>query len=84
MTSARPDAAAATRETSFHALLTGLEGYSSQVASYEFFPPRRARLEDGYDGPFAGALATLGAVPYRHQARGFEGAHGKFSTRSSL
>ncbi len=76
MTSARPDAAAATRETSFHALLTGLEGYSSQVASYEFFPPRRARLEDGYDGPFAGALATLGAVPYRHQARGFEALGG--------
>ena len=57
---------------SFHALLTALPDYQQQVASFEFFPPRRARLEPDYSGPFASELAALGLTPYAHQARGFE------------
>lgn len=55
-------------ETSFHAFLTSLAGYEGQVASYHFFPPRKARHAPAYDGPFAGELAVLGVAPYTHQA----------------
>lgn len=55
--------------SSFHALLTSLPGYEGQVASYHFFPPRRGRVVEGYDGAYAGELARLGVVPYGHQAR---------------
>ena len=58
--------------SSFHALLTGLEGYSSQVASFEFFPPRRAKFEPDYAGPYAEQVARLGLSLYAHQARGLE------------
>lgn len=54
--------------SSFHALLTQLPGYDGQVASYHFFPPRRAVLAEGYDGPYAEELSRLGVVPYGHQA----------------
>lgn len=53
-------------------MLTDLEDYRSQVAAFEFFPPRRAVLETEYNGPHAAALARLDLTPYRHQARGFE------------
>lgn len=60
------------REESFHALLTGLPEYRDQLASYAFFPPRPGRLAEDYRGPYAGALASLGLVPYLHQARALE------------
>ncbi len=63
-------AAGAPEVTSFHALLTGLEGYEGQVASSHFFPPRRGAVEEGYAGPYAPELARLGVSPYGHQARG--------------
>lgn len=45
-----------------------MDGYDDQVASYHFFPPRRGRLEEGYNGPFAPQLSLLGIEPYTHQA----------------
>ncbi|HLU82789.1 MAG TPA: DEAD/DEAH box helicase [Trueperaceae bacterium] len=57
---------------SFHAYLTSLPDRSDQVASFHFFPPRRAVTVAGYDGPYAEHLAVLGLEPYRHQARALE------------
>ena len=57
------------RDESFHALLTGLEGYQDQVASYAFFPPRTGRTDEGYAGRYQGRLAALGLAAYAHQAR---------------
>lgn len=59
----------ATRDESFHALLTGLDGYVDQVAGYAFFPPRPGRQAAADQGGYAAELATLGIVPYAHQAR---------------
>ena len=56
---------------SFHSYLTSLPERSDQVASFHFFPPRRAVTVAGYDGPYAGHLTALGLEPYRHQARAF-------------
>ena len=56
---------------SFHALLSGLDEYRGQVASFEFFPPRRAKFESDYQGPYAAEAARLGITLYSHQARGF-------------
>jgi len=56
------------RDESFHALLTGLESYEDQVASYAFYPPRRGRAEADATGRYAARLRTLGLTSYRHQA----------------
>src|SRR5699024_11200007 len=55
-------------QQSFHAFLTQLDDYDEQVASYHFFPPRRARQEAEYGGPFAAQPAQLGVKPYGHHA----------------
>jgi len=57
------------RDESFHALLTGLESYEDQVASYAFYPPRKGRSADDATGRYAARLATLALTPYLHQAR---------------
>ncbi len=60
------------RDESYHALLTGLEGYQDQVAGYAFYPPRLGSVEESYAGRYAASLARLGLTPYEHQARALE------------
>ncbi|MEJ2367814.1 MAG: hypothetical protein P8Z49_05580, partial [Acidobacteriota bacterium] len=60
------------RDDSFHALLTGLDGYQDQVAGYAFYPPRPGSLEEGYAGTYAPYLSRLGLTPYVHQLRALE------------
>ena len=53
---------------SFHAYLTGLPERGDQVASFHFFPARRAVSDPDHDGAYSGTLAALSVAPYRHQA----------------
>jgi DEAD/DEAH box helicase domain-containing protein len=57
---------------SFHSYLTSLPDRADQVASFHFFPPRRATTVPDYAGPYADHLRALGLVLYGHQARAFE------------
>ncbi len=59
-------------EGSFHALLTGLDDYSGEVAAYHFFPPRKPQPVSDYLGPYAAELERLAVRPYSHQAAAFE------------
>ena len=55
--------------TSYHHLLTSLEGYAGQIEGVSFYPPRGGSLDADYDGEHADALQALGIVPYAHQGR---------------
>jgi DEAD/DEAH box helicase domain-containing protein len=66
-----PEDQVAERAGSFHAWLGSLDGYQGQISSLRFYPPRRGE-HDGSAGRFEPWLASLGIVPYRHQAEAFE------------
>lgn len=54
--------------TNFTDWLKSLEGYSEQIASYSFFPPRPGGKKTQYTGQYSNILDKLGVSPYRHQA----------------
>ena len=58
---------------SFHAWLTGMEGYADQVQAFSFFPPQAAGEIPVYSGMFSDLLAEVGICPYQHQVDAFLG-----------
>ena len=56
---------------SYRAWLEALPGYSGQIVSSSFFPPRREGEKVAYAGALSGLLEQFGITPYRHQAEVF-------------
>ncbi len=53
---------------SYRAWLEALPGYTGQIRSSSFFPPRRLGERVAYEGALEPLLHALGVQPYRHQA----------------
>ncbi|MEJ2668642.1 MAG: DEAD/DEAH box helicase, partial [Deinococcales bacterium] len=60
------------RDESFHARLTGADGYADQVAGYAFYPRRPGQRDEAYGGAYRSLLRALGVVPFAHQAQALQ------------
>ncbi len=52
---------------SYHAWLSGQEGYKGQISFHGFFPPREGDEGVGYRGRYSEMLKALKLAPYHHQ-----------------